>query len=146
MVRLIWDHFDREISRFRFGLLRTAAYLSLFVVEGGAAFFNIKMISWHRFKKPLFPDRTNLAGATRATEGTRKCGLRSLAARSCALAHPSRTRAAIMLPALPVAFFVSRSSGIQTYRTLTAGAAWARVDTPTVSLSVQKLPQSKIGQ
>ena len=63
------DHFDREISRFRFGFLRTAAHLSVFVVDAGAAFLNIKMISWHRFKTPsrclAVPGQTILAVLTR---------------------------------------------------------------------------------
>jgi len=54
MVRLIWFfalkpcRFDREFPRFRFGLLLTAVYLALLIMQAGVAFYNVETITWHR--------------------------------------------------------------------------------------------------
>ena len=49
------DHFDRDCPRFRFGLLLTAVYLALLIMQAAAAFYNVEMITWHR-KHHCSPD------------------------------------------------------------------------------------------
>jgi len=51
-IKAVPDHFDREFPRFRFGLLLTAVYLALLIMQAAAAFYNVEMITWHR--KQLF--------------------------------------------------------------------------------------------
>jgi len=47
-IKAVPDHFDREFPRFRFGLLLTAVYLALLIMQAGVAFYNVETITWHR--------------------------------------------------------------------------------------------------
>ena len=95
IVRLIWffalnpvpDHFDRDCPRFRFGLLLTAVYLALLIMQAAAAFYNVEMITWHR-KHHCFPRQNYSGGLNRTTETTRSWDCGVLADQSCVRLAP----------------------------------------------------------